>query len=224
MANYCTAAELRTQIDKTGTSGSSSDTALGVIIAAASRAIDQWCNRKDEFIGGTAAAREFAGSGLPYQWIDDAAAITLVAVKDSPEDTAYVSWAATDWIAFTGDPKAPDFNRLPYTGIMVTAYGDYSSFMSGRYNTRAGFRPAIDISRSVPTVQITAQWGYALTSAPASIKQATIALASRWMKQGQSAWSDGLVSVEMGMLLYNRENRDIVMMLERFTKPAIGVR
>jgi len=222
MTDYCTPAELRTQIEKTGTTGSGSDAALTVIITAASRAIDTYCNRPDGFVAlSVATARYYTGRGTAHLLIDECTAVSAVAVKDSSTDTTYTAWAATDYQACTGDPRSPDWNSTPYTMLMCLPSGNYSVFISGQTGYMRGFRPTNDEVRQVPTVSVTAKWGYA-TTCPAAVKEACIALSARWFKQGQSAWADTLASSEMGQLIYQRENQDIKMMLMRYVKPAIG--
>lgn len=229
---YCLPAELRTQIEKDGTTGSASDAALMILIKAASQVIDRYFNRPDGYFKAEAigTARYFAGLGKPYIIIDDFASYTQVAVKDSPTDTTYTVWVdGTDYQAFSGDPLSPNFNDTPYTGFMCLPGGDYTYFTSGRYgSTPRGFRPHPDdgpsLGRSVPTVRVTAVWGWA-TTPPDSIKAVTIGLAARWFKRGQSSWADAVAATEMGTLLYSsREYSDLKMMLEslRMFKPAIG--
>lgn len=224
MANYCTAAELRTQIEKTGTTGSGSDAALGVIIEAASRAIDHYCNRPDGFISAS-GTRYYTGQGRPYLLIDECTSITSVAVKDSATDTTYTTWTnGTDYQAASGDPEDPDWNSLPYNMLIVLPVGSYAVFTSGEFITKRGFSPTSDVVRGSPTVKVVANFGYAATTAPASIKQACIALSARWFKQGQGAWADTLASPELGQLIYRKENVDIQMMLMRYVKPAVGLK
>ena len=229
---YATAAELRTQIDMTGSTGHKSDDALEVILDAVSDLIDRFFNRPDGFIADTnASARYYAGSGKRYQYIDECVEITEVAVKDSTSDTTYTVWTDPttnlagdgDYIAFNGDPLAPDFNNLPYMAIMTDPNGDFSIFINSRFTSRGGFRPTSGTSTGVPTVKVTAKWGYSV-AAPAVVKQATLALSARWFKQGEGAWADTLASPEFGQLIYRRENVDIRQMLElsRLWRPALG--
>lgn len=231
---YASKDELRTQINKAGTSGSGSDTNLDILIDAVSDLLDKFFNRPDGFIADAAAsARYFAGNGKPYILIDECVEISEVAVKDSPSDTTYTAWDSPttnlagdgDWLAFRGDVESPDFNNLPYTGVMIDPNGDYSVFTTGRYTTRGGFRPSTSIHRGLPTVKVTSKWGYSV-AAPAVIKQATLALSARWFKQSEGLWSDTLASPEFGQMLYRRENADIKSMLmsARLYKPAIGRR
>ena len=119
MALYCTPAELRTQIEKQGTTGAGADDALNLIIEAASRTIDRHCNRPDGFVAlSTATMRYYTGLGKAYLLIDECVAVTAVSVKDSPSDTTYTAWSATDYQACTGDPEYPDWNKTPYSMIV----------------------------------------------------------------------------------------------------------
>ena len=218
MASYATPAELRAigLGGKTATTGPSSDANLQIALDAATDAINGLCNRPDGFVAlSVATPRTYTGSGRAHQWIDECVAVTLVEAKESPTDTAYVAWAITDWQAFSGDPKSPDFNSLPYDGLMIVPDSTYASFISGRFGQSA-----------TPTIRVTAKWGYAVTC-PARVKQACIAQAARWVKRGEGAWNDALASANMGTLLYLKEiDPDIKLMLvnARLVKPAIGRR
>lgn len=221
---YATAAELKPQINKTSTAD---DTILTTLLSAAENTINQFCNRLDGFLADAAAsARRYAGTGKPYQFIDECVEITLVEVKGSATDSTYISWASTDWIAFRGDPEDPNFNGLPYTGVMVDPTGDEVLFTSGSFATRGGFRPTTDVRRGAPTVRVTAKWGYSV-AVPTDIKEACIMQAARWYKRLEGAMSDALASAELGTLLYRQSlDPDIKMILVngRYVKPAVGRR
>lgn len=212
---YATVRELRNRIGKTLTG---MDVELAALLDAAAKSIDRKCQEPDGFFADvTASARIFPGSGMPFQFIDHCASISSVAVKDAADDSTYTSWAATDWIAFRGHPDRPDFQPTvwgrPYNGIMVAADGDYSTFTSGSYTTRAGFRPMTNVSRNVPTVQVTACWGYSAT-VPDDIREANVIQAARWFKRGQSAWADATGNPELGQLYYRKPlDPDIVNIL-----------
>ena len=220
---YGSVSELRDRMNKTSTDD---DTILAALIAAAQRNIDQTCNRPDGFEADViTSARLYSGSGRPYQLIDECISITLVEVKGSATDDTYDSWETTDWIAFSGDHRWPDFNTLPYTGLMVDPTGDEAVFTTGWYTTRGGFRPLTDQHRGVPTVRITARWGYSQV-VPVDIKEACLMQAARWYKRFQSSMSDVLASGELGVLLYRQSlDPDIARILVdgRYVKPAIGV-
>lgn len=223
---YATVSELKSRINKTGTGD---DFDLAGLLTSAADTIDRFCNRPNGFVADeTASARIYTGSGGPIQTIDECTNITLVAVKDSASDTAYVSWAVSDWIAFGGGPKDPDFQPTvigrPYTSLMIEPSGDHVIFTSGSYSSMRGFRPSHSVLRGVPTVQVTAEWGFS-TTAPAAIKEANIVQAARWWKRGQSAWADTLASAEMGQLMYQKALDPAVEMMlvnGRFIKPPLG--
>lgn len=206
MTVYATAAELRAQPDM---NSSDSDVVLGALLEAASRAIDAYCNRPDGFVAvDTAAARVYPGSGRPVQWIDECVSISLVEVKTAVTDSSYVEWSSGDWLAFSGEPRLPDYNRTPYQGVMVAPGGSYAVFTGG-----AG-----------PTVRVTARWGYAATC-PAAVQQACITLAARWYKRGKTFWSDAMTAPDGGVAMFRKAlDPDVQFMLTlgRLVRPTIG--
>lgn len=224
-AAYATVEEMRNAINK---SGATSDVEIAIILDAVKQAIDRFCNRPDGFVASpTATARLYVGTGSTYQRTDEFAALSSVAVKDSPSDTTYTAWAATDYIAASGSVKKPSFNRTPYNLLIVSAVGDFNTFTSGTYTGRRGFPPK-PMQRGVPTVQVTARWGYALT-VPPLIKEAAIAQGSRWYKRSESAWADAAANNEVGQLDFRTSvmstlDPDIRFMLTggRFVRPTIG--
>jgi len=232
MAGYCTLATAKTRMQKTDTDA---DTFLPMVIDAASRAIDNFCNRPDGFEASDhATARYFTGNGRAVLLIDECVEVTAVAVKDAATDIAYTAWATPttnmagdgDWLAFNGDLENPDFNSLPYSALMVDLNGDYRTFTSGRYLGLRGFRPEGDATRSVPTVEITAKWGYAI-NAPDAIKEACIMQVIRWYKREQGAMASALASAELGSLdLYKTLDPDFefILAMGRYVRPATGRR
>lgn len=189
------------------------DEAIEGLIESASEHIDRYCGYPDGFLAAkTASAREFAGSGVGHQWIDPCVAITLVEVKSSATSSAYETWASTDWIAFAGSPSRPNFNPTsmsrprPYVGLMIDrVQGDYSHFTSGKTGALlTGFPPLADDIREtymVPTVRVTARWGYA-ELVPATIKEATIMMVLRYLGREMSKMADASGTTDIGRLYY----------------------
>lgn len=226
MANteYATVAEAKAMIGKVD---ANQDTNVQTCLNAAAQVIDAHCNRTskfDAFIAlSTATARLFAGSGGYFQWIDECISVTSVAVKDSPTDDTYTAWEAADWIACSGDMKNPDFNRTPYDLLLVTGTGSQERFTSGQFTARRGFRPDTVHKRGLPTVQVTAKWGYA-SEVPPNVKTACLAQATRWWKRFQGSFSDTVASGEMGILMFRQKlDPDIAMMLDeaRLVVPSL---
>jgi hypothetical protein len=222
---YATPEELRAHINKSSTDDDVS--VLTPLLSAAETTINRFCNRPDGFLADTVAcARRYAGSGKPYQFIDENVSITLVEVKNAPTSDTYDSWATTDWIAAKGEPNYPNYNALPYDLLIVDPTGDEEIFYSGLYTTRGGFRPVTEISRGVPTVRITALWGFAV-STPDTIKEACIMQSARWYKRLEGAMADALASGELGSLLYRQSlDPDIktILVKGRYVKPTTGRR
>lgn len=221
---YATVDEMKARIDKTGTGD---DAVLLALLTAASRALDNVTGR--EFLGfvaqSSATAREYTGRGISVQPIEECVEITKVEVKESPESSDYTEWSTDDWIAFRGDPEYPDFNNLPYTMLMSDPTGDEDIFTSGKYGSLRGFKPSNESPpRGVPTVRITAKWGYAV-SVPEPIKEATIVQATIWYKRGESAWSDVLTDADFGEKRYVRAlDPAVILMVKmgRYMLPKVG--
>lgn len=226
---YATASELSSQ---TGVDLTKYQTQVEALLDAASEAINNQCHRKDGFVADTTAtARLFTGSGKSIQMIDECVEITAVAVKNSITDTTYTAWASTDWIAFGGSYKRPDFNVLvydeprPYTGLMVSINGNHARFTSGMIKTgREGF-PPLDYQENIgqPTVQVTAKWGYA-SVVPNAIKQATLIHAARFFKRGQMQWGDALANQDFGEVRFVKRTDPTYDYLVQhgFIRPGIG--
>ena len=208
MTSYATVEELRARLDKTGTGD---DTVLTALLAASSAAIDRFCNRPDGFVAlDTATARTFAGSGTAIQAIDECTSITLV---ESNDGRAWTAWDADDWLAFRGDPAAPDFAGLPHTGLIVAYSGTYATFPR---LARGGAAP--------PSVRVTATWGYAAT-VPPQVREAAVVQAARWWQRGKSAWSDTLGNADLGLLIYRKAlDPDVehMLVLGRLVRVAVG--
>ncbi len=210
MASYCTAAEIQRAINK-GTLSASETAEFTALAEEASRLIDDYCHRPDGFVAlAVATARIYAGSGQRWQRIDECADVTLVAVKESITDSTYTAWAPTDWVKARGSPQRPEYNRAPYDLLITAAGGSYSRFLSARYGAPSGFRPDDDYAAvGVPTVQVTAKWGYAVTCPP-EIRRAAIVQCAVWWKRGEGGYGNMLSNPEMGTINYYKELDPIV--------------
>jgi len=232
---YGTVIELRNLINL---SAETDDWELAGLLEAAARSIDRYCNRPDGFMADDVVSyRYYTGTGTTVQRIDECVSISEVAVKDSPSDTTYTAWDSPttnlagdgDWIAFSGDQQRPDFNGLPYTALMVDPNGDYSTFTSGVFASLRGFPVyGVDTRRSVPTVRVSAYWGFYTTeTVPDDIREANVMLASRWYKRLQSSMADTMASPDLGTLMFRQSvDPDIAMILKegRYIRPAVGRR
>ena len=232
MSSFATVAQLRAEMNLSSTSD---DATLQRLLDAATRTINRFCNRPRGFdAAALASVRYYSGSGGPCQSIDECVEVTEVAVKSSPSDDedSYTSWTVgtvgttTDADVFpaSGDPEVPDYSDTPYDLLIVGTNGSYSSFTSGSFTSRRGFRPSTTIRRGVPTVKVTARWGYA-DSTPADILEACIMQSARWYKRLQSAMADSLASADFGQLMFRKSlDPDVELILRsgRYVRPPIG--
>lgn len=230
---YATIAEIKAQFQKTD---NTHDAILGALLDAASRTIDRVCNRPLGFeASDRATARYYPGNGKAFILIDEFIEATAVAVKDSPTDTTYEAWTTPtsnmagdgDWMAFSGGPQWPDFTSLPYNALMVDPNGDQSAFTSGLYTGMRGFpRRTGSLRRQVPTVQVTARWGYS-EDIPSDIKQACIMQSMIWFKRQQGSMAHALASDELGVLeVFSALDPavELILRLGRYMKPPTGRR
>lgn len=205
---YCTKEEIQAE---TGLDPTKYGTAAQMMINAASRAIDNYCKRPMGFVADIdASTRDYVSNGDNWIAIDECVEITSVAVKTSYDASTFTSWAATDWIAYSGANKSPNFNDRPYSRIMCNPSGAYTYFVRGgtgsypQYDYKGYYS---DTNQSevilVPTVRVTARWGYA-EDVPNEISQACIIQASRWIKRAQSAWADAIGNETTGELRFTR--------------------
>jgi hypothetical protein len=233
MARYATALEMRSQIDMTT---ATKDAEIEIVLEGACDTIDRVCNRPDGFLADTVvSARYYVGTGEPYLLIDECVEIGEVAVKDAVSDEDYTAWDSPttnmagdgDWLAASGDPLVPNFNVLPYNLLLVDINGDYSRFIDGKLSGLWGWRAGREhLRRGVPTVRVTAKWGYSV-DVPDDIVQAALMQAARWWKRSQSAMADVLASGELGTLLYRQvidPEVKLILIEGRYIKPTMGGR
>lgn len=227
---YATLAQVKAAMQKTDTGD---DAVITRILDAATRLIDRFCNRPDGFEADSAeSARYYSGDGRSFLLIDECVEITEVAVKDSASDTDYTAWTIPttmmagdgDWLPFSGDPKAPIFNDLPYDSLMTDPNGDYANFTGGLYSGRRGFRPTQSYGRSVPTVRVTAKWGFSV-SIPDDIQEACMMQTMILYKRMQGSGASVLASAELGTIEVFRTLDpavELILRMGRYIRPATG--
>lgn len=223
---YATVAELKLQLQTTDTK----DQTMQLLLNAAAQAVDLFTNRAhkaDAFLADeTASARIYSPVNGYSCYIDECVQVTEVAVKDSSTDTTYDRVLTTDdYFVCQGAPKTPIFNRTPYYLLMIAATGTQEPFTSSRWSFRPGFRPSFFEERHVPTIRVTARWGYA-DELPPVVKEATLVMAARWYKRSEGAWADTLATGDFGTRQYVKSlDPDVQMMLQksRLVRPSISL-
>lgn len=214
---YATAADIRARIDLTSIAD---DTILLAYATAVSRLIDGFMGRPQTgFVAlAVAAARVFAGTGERYLFINENIEITAVKLKDALTDATFdKTLAANEFQTFRGSYANPNFNDLPYSAIMLTANATVASFLSGNAINHFDNFTVRDTSSkrpALPTVEITAKWGYAL-AVPEVIKEATVMQSVRIYKRLQGSMADALLSSDLGQARFiSKLDKDVQVLLE----------
>jgi hypothetical protein len=187
--DYCTVAELKAHLTVADTVD---DTALAVVVTAASRAVDEYCNRQFGNTG-TATAAVYT---YPGQWIEARPALLINDVQDTTGlilkfDQNY------DGIFEVTVTLGTDFDMWPYNAPLV---GEPYTALTLRPQTSAYF------PLTARGVQLTAIYGW--TAVPSAVKQATLIQAARYFMRRYS-WAGVAGSPELGnelRLLYGLDN------------------
>jgi hypothetical protein len=224
---YCTAIEVFSAI---GQADQTTDlTQMNRIIDSVSRLIDGYMNRQDYgFVAlSTAAANIYAGDGKNYLFIADCISVTTVKMKTSLSSTTYdYTFQAGEVLPFRGSPKRPQYNKTPYTGILIAYNATYPRFTSGNPAnvSRKWQRLHPDSNESevsLPTVEVTAKWGYAETVPPV-IKEACIIEAMRIYKQEEAGMADSGFNANLGETRFVRSLHPTVKDMLNATNLKMG--
>lgn len=169
-ADYVTTAELKGEL---GISDSTNDTQIALAITAASQAVTTWCER-DFNAAGSVTARSYYPTHERLVMVDDISTATGLVVKTDTGDTGTYD-TTLDATAYQLEPLngvATGLTGWPYTSIRAV---DSSIFQTSYYR---------------PSVQVSANWGWA--SVPGPVKKATMVMAARLYKRKDSA--EGVLS------------------------------
>ena len=121
--------------------GTSYDTRLLDLLEAASRLIDQYCNRHFYVL---VATRKFDGDGGTTLFTPDLISVTSLKTDDNKDRTFETTWAATDYLLYPPNAEPTSVWGRPYTRVLV--------------DTEAGNEDVF--TRGMQTVQIEGKWGY----------------------------------------------------------------
>jgi hypothetical protein len=194
--SYGTVAQLAARTNLLGALTIAQELTMEEILEAASRTIDRFCKRDEEFGSSSVSSiKYFTADGKSYLRIPTFLEIDEIAVKASITATEFTVWTKEssylagdgDWYAAHGDPTNPSFEP-PGDLIMVSPMGSYSVFPDGE---------------GAPVIKVTAVWGFS-DQVPADIREACLMQAARWIKQFQGSMSTELGSVDLGAIQYRR--------------------
>lgn len=176
---------------------------LASLITRASRQIDRFVGREPgTFAAAAAAARVFDGSGCRELWVDEMAAVPVLVEVDETGDLSYVTWAASDYVAW---PYNATLLSRPYLRLDVDQ-------MNGNKTVWYPFPRG---------VRVTARWGYSLI-VPDDVKQAALVQVARAFKRAQQAYQDVGAIMELGQLRYVQTlDPDVAVMVEHYRRVTI---
>jgi hypothetical protein len=192
VADYTTLAVVKASLGITDTND---DTALGVAITAASRAIDQYTGAQ---FFTTTEARLFEPADCCTVWVDPFATTSGLVVKTGTTGSYTTTVTSTDVVPWPYNAPSKDgaYCKLQIpTGVLPYGY-------------------------LRPTVQVTATWGYG--SVPSAVAEACRLKAARLFRRKNSP--EGVAgSSEFGVVRISRfEDPDVAMLLAPYTKPLVG--
>jgi hypothetical protein len=164
ITDYVSVDDLKAQLRITDTAD---DALLALVITSASRAVDQFTNRRFGLVPA-AIARVFTSYGEDVLKIDDTMTTTGLVVKtDTDADGTYATTLVlgTDFDMYPANAAA---EGMPWTGIQLRA-------------SSAAFFPSVRAG-----IQVTASWGW--TAIPSVVEIATLIQASRFFVRRDSAY------------------------------------
>lgn len=225
---YCTNAELQSWMgnDQTWTAGEQLN--IDIAIDAASREIEEYCNRKF-YLDSTTSSRVYAAAQYSACFIDDVGDLAGFVVKtDSNGDGAFdITWTSTE---FQTEPFNAIARGRPVTTLRATAAKVFPIFEGsgvwlGVSNGRSFFAPGAVLSgiqrNNQALVQVTAKWGW--PSVPPAIKQGTLIQASM-LYQAKNAPTGIMGNSDMGQMRYTRGLHPTVeLLIEPYRSNAGGV-
>jgi hypothetical protein len=181
--------------------GDGKDALIALCLEAAENRVEEVCGRsQDGFVAGAyPTTRVYVGNGLAWLYIDQCVEVELVEVKESISDTSYTAWDADDWEAASGSPERPTYGRTPYELLVAS---NSNRFTSGRYGRQ----------QRVPTVRVTARWGYA-EEVPAALEMLVVGQAARYFQRLRGTFEDAIVGPEGGAILFRRMDADLQALL-----------
>ena len=196
---YVTVDELREEL---GGSANLNLNLLEFAVSTASRAIDEWCDRR--FWRDTSVSAHVFHVTDPwepnYALIDDIATKTGLIVKtDDAGDGSYgTTWSPSDFLLFplNADSKGPAY-----------AWNEIHALKGKRfqYSNWSG----------IPPLQITATWGW--SQVPMPVRKASLLKAVNIFKRKDAPW--GIAgSNEYGLIRITRKDNDIIELLDGFKK------
>jgi hypothetical protein len=209
VSGYCSSTETQAWIAEGKTFTATQLLQLDVAVEAASRMIDEFCNREPgAFSADTASTvRVFTPASFSQVFIDDLSTSSGITVATDSSGTGVydLAWTSTEYQVEPVNAVAHGrpINQLRAVSAKYFPVYDYSSPWVTVGATRTFYAPGANIpviNRSgQATVQITGKWGW--PSIPTPVHQATI-IQSTMLYQAKDAPAGLAGTPDMGQLRY----------------------
>jgi hypothetical protein len=174
------------------------DDLLSLSLTAASRTIDEHCNRRF-FTNGT-ETRVYVASDHYIVEVDDLASVATVKTSTALNGTYDVTWGVADY-------QTEPLNESPVTRLRAVDNRSWPVDYSQRH--RAG-------------VEVTGVFGYG-TAVPTDVRHATILLAMRLWKRFDSPTGVAGFGPDLGVVRVSRVDPDVAAMLAPYRRDPIGL-
>lgn len=198
--DYVTSEELKATLELTGESFADDDVQLA--ITAASRSIDNACNRRFWLDADATTVRYYATDDPCLVRIDDLVDLNALATDPAGTGAFTDSWTAMDFVLY---PLNAAVDGLPYTSIEIKPLGVFSFPI----NTRG--------------VRVTGQFGW--PTVPDPIKHATSILASKLLRRAREA-PFGVVGIGLeggSAMRITRNDPDVLTLIGPYMRGRIAV-
>jgi len=204
---YCDSATIKAYL---GISVSTYDTQLDEAVNAASRSIDNYCQRRF-WLDGTTAARTFVPQTLNQIKFDDDigdSASVIVKTDASGDGTFETTWVASDYQLLPVNAAFAFPEAEPWTGMRAVGTKTFP-WLVNTWLTR------------LDRVQVTAKWGW--PAVPDAVAQACLIKASRLFHRKDSP--QGIAGFgDFGPVRLSRsEDADVVSLLGPYRKMPVLV-
>ena len=195
MSTFVTAAELRTYLDISSTTGRASDSNLNLLIESASDFLERATGRIIT-ASGSNTSRTFSSDGRTTLVIGDIRTISSATLQGST-----LAADSTYWLLPARQQPA---NETIYTSIQLRGFGTYDYRSNPEWFDRNLDSPYWSIRRNgLPNdLVITGLWGW--TSVPSQWKHATLVLAGYHYKRPDSLLANVSITPEGNELDYGQ--------------------
>lgn len=204
---YATLNQLKSWIG-VGTADTIDDSIFEMAVEAASRMVDDDCDRVF-YPSGTAVARVFAPAEHYLAQIDDAISISAVATDEDGSGTYATVWSL-----------GTDYQVEPLNGINGGQSWPITRIRAVGTKTFPNSVYPFSTELGEATLKVTGQWGFG-TAVPIAITQATLILAARIAKRGDSPL--GVAGFgDMGAMRVTRNDPDYTNLISRYVRHKVA--